>query len=87
LKESATTASAQDESPAVSGSPSVIFEVHIETDQNLQPICPDAALHDDWKENGSSRLFVCRCRQNTGFSGRSPEHPKLENIACKSKIR
>ncbi len=87
LKESATAASAQGESPAVSGSPSVIFEVHVETHRNLQLICANAALHDDWKENGSARLFVCRCEQNTGFLGRSPEHSMLESIACKSKIR
>jgi hypothetical protein len=60
------------------------FEVHIISNDTSQILCPQASLHDDWKETESVQLFVCRCSQ-TGTARRHAtcSHPRVENIACK----
>jgi len=58
----------------------VTFEVHIETGNGMQLLCSEACLRDDWRENGSSQLFSCRCRQNGSGRGVGSDHWKLEKI-------
>ncbi|KAH6850634.1 hypothetical protein B0I37DRAFT_118134 [Chaetomium sp. MPI-CAGE-AT-0009] len=58
------------------------FEVHLTSNGASQILCPQASLHDDWKETGPVQLFVCRCSQAV-TPGRQPtcSHPRVENIA------
>ncbi|KAK4032241.1 hypothetical protein C8A01DRAFT_50919 [Parachaetomium inaequale] len=56
------------------------FEVHITSTGVSQLLCTQACLHDDWRETGSTQLFVCQCSQ-TGTSTLHPSHPRVENIA------
>jgi hypothetical protein len=58
------------------------FEVHLTSTGVSQLLCSQACLHDDWRETGSTQLFVCRCSQ-TGTSTLHPSHPRVESIACK----
>ncbi|KAK3297356.1 uncharacterized protein B0H64DRAFT_473482 [Chaetomium fimeti] len=58
------------------------FEVHVTSNGVSQILCPQATLHDDWKETGAVQLFVCRCGQ-TVMPGGQPtrSHPRVEKIA------
>ncbi|KAK0652450.1 hypothetical protein B0T16DRAFT_322463 [Cercophora newfieldiana] len=53
------------------------FEVHIETGNGLQLLCPESSLREDWKDADHSQLFNCECR---GDERRGPEHWRVEKI-------
>jgi hypothetical protein len=60
--------------------PVVTFEVYVETPQGPRLVCPEASLHDDWRESGCSQLFSCQC---PAVKGKDPRHREVEAIACK----
>ena len=59
--------------------PLVTFEVHAEMRHGLWLLCPEASLHDDWREKGSVQLFSCRCPV---VKEKEPRHREVESIAC-----
>lgn len=60
--------------------PAVTFEVYVEALQGPRMLCPEASLHDDWRESGSSQLFSCQC---PAVKGKDPRHREVESVACK----
>ncbi|KAK1825799.1 hypothetical protein QBC39DRAFT_270306 [Podospora conica] len=58
--------------------PVVTFGVYLETSQGPRLVCPEASLHDDWRESGASQLFSCQC---PAVKEKEPRHREVESVA------
>ncbi|KAK4149983.1 hypothetical protein C8A00DRAFT_46525 [Chaetomidium leptoderma] len=58
----------------------ISFGVYLIAGGVSQILCPEACLHDDWKETGSSQLLVCMGTHAKETAGPTPGQCRVENI-------